>query len=340
MKTTRSKRPTQADVARLAGVSQAMVSYILNDNAVIAVPAETRQRIMEAIDKLGYVPDRAAQSLRTRKTYTIACIIPDITNPFYPAFERGIQDVAERHGYDLITYNSDGLADKELKCLHSAQRGRVEGVVGVFFHLTAAQLRPLLDRGVAVVRLESRKPGKGRLALDNLYVDNCAAARAAVAYLIEKGHARIGMLAGQQGPRAARGQGYQQALECAHIPFDPALVREGPFAEEGGYQGMREMLALSRRPTAVFAANDLIAMGALVALREAGLQVPGDIAVVGFDDIPFAKLVSPPLTTVAQFEHKLGRRAAEMVFERLNGEAPPAGRSEEMPSQLIVRESA
>ena len=340
MKTSRSNRPTQADVARLAGVSQAMVSYVLNDNAVIVVPAETRQRIMEVIDRLGYVPDRAAQSLRTRKTYTIACIMPDITNPFYPAFERGIQNVAERHGYDLITYNTDGLAEKERACLRSVQRGRVDGVIGVFFHLTAAHLRPLLDRDAAVARLEARRPETGPLPLDNLYVDNAAAARDVVSYLIDRGHARIGMIAGQQGPRGPRVLGYRAALDDHHIPYDDTLIRGGDFAEEGGYQGARELLALSPRPTAVFAANDLMAMGALIALREAGLGVPGDVAVVGFDDIPFARLVSPPLTTVAQRGDEIGRRAAEMVFERLSGAAPPEGRCEEMPYKLVVRASA
>src|SRR5947207_5238134 len=159
----RKRRPTQADVARVAGVSQAMVSYILNDNAVIAVLPETRQRILDAIDQLGYVPDRRAQSLRTRKTYTIAGIIPDITNPFYPAFQRGIQDVAERHGYDLITYNTDGVAEKELKCLRSVQQGQADGIIGAFFHVTAEHLRPLLERGITVVRFEARKQEVGAL---------------------------------------------------------------------------------------------------------------------------------------------------------------------------------
>src|SRR3954447_3471703 len=150
-----NRPPTQADVARLAGVSQTTVSQVLN-NMTIAVPAETRQRIRAAIEQLGYVPDRTARSLRTRKTYTVASIIPDITNPFYPAVERGIQDVAERHGYDLIVYNTDGSAEKERQYLHSLQQRRVDGVVGVFFHLNARDLRPLLERNVSVARLESR----------------------------------------------------------------------------------------------------------------------------------------------------------------------------------------
>ena len=323
----RRRRPTQADVARVAGVSQAMVSYILNDNAVIAVLPETRQRILNAMDELGYVPDRRAQSLRTRKTYTIAGIIPDITNPFYPAFQRGIQDVAERHGYDLITYNTDGVAEKELKCLRSVRQGQADGIIGSFFHATAEHLRPLLDHDIAVVRFEARRQEGGDLPLDTIY-------------LIERGHRRIGMIAGRQGPRSMRVLGYRQALTDHNIPLHDALIRDSDFTEQGGYAGMQELLALAPRPMAVFAANDLIAFGALLALRDVGLRVPQDIAITGFDDIPAARFVSPPLTTVAQCAHIIGRRAAEMVLERLNGELPEVGRCEEMPYELIVRESA
>ena len=130
---------------------------MLNDNPVVSISEDTRQRILDAIDELGYVPDGAARSLRTRKTYTIAGIIPDITNPFYPAFERGIQESAEAHGYDLIVYNTGGIAEKERRCLRSVQQGRVDGVIAVLFHLTARDLVALLDRDIAVVRLEARK---------------------------------------------------------------------------------------------------------------------------------------------------------------------------------------
>jgi LacI family transcriptional regulator len=338
--TTLPRRPTQADVARVAGVSQALVSYVLNGKVVLAVPEETRQRIRDAIETLGYVPDRSAQSLRTRKTYTIACVIPDITNPFYPAFERGIQDVAEAQGYDFITYNTDGTAEKELKCLRSLQRGHVDGVIATLFHLKPEQMRPLWERDMAVVRFEPRRPRLVHAPLDYLYLDNHAAARAIVRYLTERGHTRIGMIAGQQGPRSARVRGYRDALASRGIPADETLIRNSGFTEQGGYQGMRELLALLPRPTAVFAANDLIALGALMAAREAGLSVPGDVALAGFDDIPTARLVSPALTTVAQSEQSIGRRAAGMVLERLNGAAGDAGRCEEMPYKLVVRESA
>lgn len=336
-----SRRPTQADVAKLARVSQATVSYVLNDNSAISVPEETRGRILAAVDELGYVPNGIARSLRTRRTYMIAAVIPDITNAFYPAFERGVQEAAEASGYDLIVFNTGGTVEKERRCVRSLQQGRVDGVVAVFFHLKAEDLRPLLARNVALVRLEAVKKGTSSLdlPLDNLYVDNVAASRAAVEHLIGRGHKRIGMIAGQGGPRQARARGYHAALAAHGLPPAEALIRDGDFSEEGGHRAMRSLLGGPRPPTAVFAASDVMAVGALVAIREAGLRVPEDVAVVGFDDIPVARLITPRLTTVAQFQENLGVRAAEMLLERLDGAAPEHGRNEEMPYELIVRES-
>jgi LacI family transcriptional regulator len=333
------RRPTQADVAQLAGVSQTAVSLILN-KADPTIPDETRQRVLAAAQTLGYVPDRAARGLRTNKSYTIASIIPSITNPFYPAFERGIQDVAEEHEYNLVIYNSDGIAEKERRALLSAQQSRVEGLIVVLFQLGARSLLPLLDQNIAVVRLESHYKEPGEAPLDNLYIDNIAAARAAVTHLIQRGHRRIGVLARNEGPGKVRVLGYHQALAAHCLAPDDTLMQQGEFTEEGGYEAMQRLLDLSERPTAVFAANDMMALGAMLAIQEAGLKVPHDIAVVGFDDIPTARLVNPPLTTVTHFQVDLGRRAAELLFERLTGAAPPHGRTVEMPYQLVVRKSA
>ena len=337
---SRRKQPTQADVARRAGVSQATVSYVLNNSTTIAVPEETRRRIQDVIRELGYIPDRAARSLRTRKTYTLAGIIPDITNPFYPAFERGIQDLADQHGYDLIMYNTDGSAEKERKSLRSVQQGRVDGLIAVLFHLNARDLMPLLDMNIAVVRLEATLKPAGPAPIDNLCVDNIAAAQRAVEYLIGRGHRRIGMLTGERGPGANRLFGYQQALAAHLIPLEGELIRSSDFTVAGGYVSMRELLELAQRPTAVFAANDLMAMGAMNAIRQAELRIPQDVAVVGFDNIPAAELVTPALTTVTQFQEQLGRRAAKLLLERFDGLGVDGGRSEEMPAELVVRESA
>lgn len=298
------KRPTQADVAHIAGVSQTTVSHVLN-NTEIAIPVETRQRILDAIDELGYVPDRTARSLRTRKTYTLASIIPDITNPFYPAFQRGIQDVAEHNDYDLIIYNTDGTAPNERRYLRSLQHGRVDGAIVVPFHLDIGDLQSLTDMDISIVALVAEEQDVKNLPLDTLYIDNTSAAQTAVSYLIERGHSSIGMIAGvkETPPRRSRILGYRRALADHHLPMDEILIKGGDFTEHGGYTGMQELLKLSPLPSAVFAANDLMAIGAMNAIRQAGMRVPEDVALVGFDDIPAARLVDPRLTTITQFKN-------------------------------------
>ena len=175
--------------------------------------------------------------------------------------------------------------------------------------------------------------------MDNLYIDNVAAAKKAVTYLIDKGHKRIAMLTSHEGPARFRLQGYRETLEVHGLKLDKSLILSGPFNEIGGYDAMQKLLKLKILPTALFAANDLMAMGAMVAIREAGYDIPKDIAVIGFDDIPAAKLMQPALTSVDQFQHGMGKRAAEMLFERLKGEPVMKGRSVEMPYELIPRES-
>jgi LacI family transcriptional regulator len=344
MAVMRKKRPTQFDVAQLAGVSQAMVSYVLNDNPNISVPNETRQRVLDAMDELGYVPNRAAQMLRTQRTNTIACVVPDITNAFHTQFARGLQSVAEQYEYDLVLYNTDRVPAKESKFLQRLQEGRVDGVIMTALHSTPEDFLPLLEMNIPVViQGPNVMPTQvNGLPLDSLFVDDVAASATAVSFLLEKNHTRIGMIAGEVGtpPRQRREQGYRQTLAAHDIAIDEELIRGGGFREEGGYQSMHNLLNLAQPPTAVFAASDVMAIGAMMAIRDAGLEVPGDIALVGFDDIPIAKLISPPLTTIAQFEGKLGQRAAEMLFDRLHDQVSDVGRREEMPYQLIVRASA
>jgi LacI family transcriptional regulator len=340
-KTNSRRKPTQFDVARMAGVSQTTVSLVLNNPTTQSVPPETREKVQEAIRALGYMPNNAARALRTARTNTLACIIPMITNPFYPAFVSGVQETAEENGYEVITYNTHNSSEKEAKVIQMVQQGRVDGVVGVFFHQHARDLQPLFDQNIAVARLEVRRHSAGELPLDNLYVDNASAARDAVAYLVRKGHRRIAMLTGFFGPREARRQGYLQALEHAGEDLVPQVVEVNTYDVEGGYRGMLQLLQQGeQRPSAIFAANDLVAIGALQAAREQGLRVPQDISVIGFDDITAAALVTPALTTIRQFKHEMGARAAQLVIERLNGDAPEGGRVVEMPYELIVRESA
>lgn len=338
--TPRRRRVTQLDVARLAGVSQAMVSYVLNDSTTVTVPGDTRQRILAAMAELGYVPNRAARSLRTSRTFTIGCVIPDIANPFYPTFVRGIQDVVDRQEYDLVMYNTDGLATREEKAIHSLLQRRVDGVIGVFFHSGARDLSELLEHEVAIVRLEATAKPVGAWPLDNIYVDNTIASSHAVTYLVQRGYQRIAMLTNEPGPGYPRVTGYRAAMSEAGRAVPDTYVQIGAFTVEGGAESMQRLLTLSPAPDAVFAANDLMAIGAMMACKARKMRVPEDVAVMGFDDIPTDQIVSPALTTVTQFQGRLGQRAAELLFERIEGNAPQGGRNIEMPFAIVVRESA
>ena len=322
----------------MAGVSQTTVSLVLNNQTNTSIPTQTTDRVWDAINKLGYVPNRAAQTLRTQKSYTIAAIIPDITNPFYPAFARGIQDVAEKHGYNLVLYNSDGDARKETECLISAQQSHVDGIVGVFFNLRVRDLKPILESNLPIVRFQPAQTNAGNLPLDSLFVDNEAAARAVVRYLVEKGHTHLAAVTGDIGPGNARLHGFRQGLAMYGLP-DTCVIESPDFSETGGYASVEKLMSYQSRPTAIFAANDLLAIGVMQGVQEAGLRVPDDLAIVGFDDIPAARYVTPALTTVAQFQEKVGQRAAEMLLAHLASDEPISGRCIEMPFELKLRAS-
>jgi LacI family transcriptional regulator len=336
-------RPTQHDVARAAGVSQAVVSYVLNDVQSVTILPETRARVQAAIAELGYVPNHTARSLRSRRTFTIAAIIPDITNPYYPELIRGIQDTARDRAYDVLAFNTDGDRAREWAALDAARRNRADGLIITPFFVTVDDLVPILSGGTPITLLtELRGNVPPDLPLDATSISGADAARTVVSYLIARGHTRIGMISGQIAtpPRESRVHGYQRALKEHHVPLEVNLIRGGDFTESGGYEAMRELLGLVPRPTAVFAANDLMAMGALIACREAGVTVPQEIALAGFDDIPAAKLVHPPLTTLNQHAHSTGRRAAELVFSRLDGTYSGPARRERLGFDLVPRESA
>jgi LacI family transcriptional regulator len=336
-----ARRLTQYDIARELGVSQSTVSQVLGNRAASTIPEETRQRVLEAARALGYVPDRVARSLRTGKTNIIAAVIPDITNPFYPALVRGIQDVAEEHAYHVATYNSDGDGGKERQLLEVIMQARADGVILAPFHLDRAALQPLLDRQTPVVLLAGPDEYPD-LPVDNIGTDAVGSAQAATEYLIGRGHRRIALLTSDLAwAGRKRAEGYDRALKEQGLPIDDELVVWcKDFTEKGGFEGMQRCARLRPLPTAVFAASDQLALGALLAARELGIDVPGQVAIIGIDDISLARLVSPALTTIAQDQERQGRQAAQMLFERLNQSYQGPPRRIFMPYELIVRESA
>lgn len=335
---TRPKVPSQADVSALAGVSRATVSQILNNKPGFSVPQATRQRVLDAAQHLGYVPNISARNLRIQKTNTIGVVIQDINNPFYPAFIRGVQDIAESVGYDVVSYNTDSTEARELHFIDVLLRGRVDGVIGVFWH-AAQSLRKLTSRGIPVAVLgDDNEPAE---LVNVIYVNDAEASRHAVNHLIELGHRHITAVTGPRELLKSRVAGYVAAMTEAGLAAHIDVVSTPDLGEVGGYEAGQIIFAKPDRPTALFAMNDLIAFGLLSASREYSIDVPTDLSLVGFDDIPAARLVTPSLTTIQPFQQTLGQRCAELLLERLNGTVTvPEGRRIEMPHGLAVRASS
>lgn len=335
------RRPTQADVARQAGVSQALVSYVLNESPV-TLPEATRQRVLDAMDELGYVPHGGARALRLDRTMTLALVIPDITNPYYPAVERGLQDSAEAAGYQLITYNTDGVAAKERKALRSVRETRADGAVIYDFHLGPDDYRALLDSGIALAMVVST-PGKlGDLPIDRLTVDVAGGVTRITRYLIDRGYAPLGTIAGTLDSEIGRSRfdAFRAACSSAGVPVAPDHVVEADFTYLGGREAMVTLIRSGHPPRAVFAANDLMALGALEACLAAGLRVPGDIAIAGFDDIEASRMVTPTITTVIQPGRWMGQAVGRLLVDRLTGDRGAPVRDIGVTLELAVRDSA
>ncbi len=328
--------PTIRDVAFHAGVSVATVSRVIN-NSPHKVHRATRQRVLRIVSRLGYHPNVVAQGLRRGTSRSIALIVPDISNPFFPAIARGVEDVARRHGYALLLGNTDGDAERERAYLDILRKRWVDGVLFASAGGDDRHLRALRADGVPAV-LIARDAADG--AIDTVVVDSFAGMRLATSHLLRLGHRRIAYIGGPHSLSVARERrrGYRQALRDFNMRPDPSLIVAGDFRVDGGRAAVRRLLARRRAFTAVVAANDLTAIGAMEALRAAGRRIPDDVAVVGFDDIPFAAFVDPPLTTVAQPTYRLGALAMERLLALMNGEAVTARRIVLAP-QLVVRRS-
>ena len=337
-RTRGSIRPTQKDIALAAGVSQAAVSMVLNKAETPSVPRATRTRILKVAGDLGYQPHHAARTLRSARTMTLACVVPDITNPFYPGLVRGLQTTAAPAGYDVLIYDTDGKLEGERRALRWLQQGRADGVAGTFYHLKAPDFGVLGRYGLPMALLAAPPKVRGALPIDYMFIDNVAAAAAMTRLLIGKGHRRIAMILSEFGPGRRRALGYETVMREAGL--EPQLAIDRTFSLDAGDRAMQSLLAAGAgRPTAVFGANDVLAIGAMQAARTAGLSIPGDVAIVGFDDVPTAKLLG--LTTVRQPDFELGALAARTLMERLQpGGLDLPGRSLEWKFEIVERTSA
>jgi len=325
---------TIKDVAQEAGVSTATVSRVFNESG--RVQSDTRDRVLGAARALNYVPNESARSLIRKKTQTVGVIVPDMHGEFFAQVIRGLERTARDRDFHLLVSSSHSEAS-EAKAALKAMRGRVDGVVMMWPQATPDFLRDLLPGSLPVVLLNAPDSGAG---LASLSFDNYGGARAAVEHLIDHGHERIAILAGPRGNMDAeqRRAGYLDALTEHGLPTDPSLQLEAGFLRQRGYEAVESLLALTPSPTALFASNDSMAVGALRGLREAGVRVPEDLAIVGFDDIPTAQYLTPPLTTVRVPMHELGARAMDVLLQDLQ-DGTGLSVQETLPTELIVRQS-
>ncbi len=332
-------RATITDVAAEAGVHPSTVSRVLNGHAASAIRPATRERIVTAADRLGYRPSALARSLRLRRTLTLGMLVPDITNPFFSSIIKGAEDAARERGYNLILCNSEDEPDREATYLRVLRERHVDGLLIASSQMADDTIGGLRDEGFPFVLLNRATQDRDDLAV---VVDNHAAAMEVVAHLAALGHRRVGHIAGPQNTTTGvdRLEGYRAGVQRHGLAAEPGLVVEADaFSEEAGSRALEIMLAGPARPTAVFAANDLIAIGMLQRLRGMGARVPRDLSIVGFNDIPLAGLLEPALTTVRVPQLEMGVVGAHLLIDRLAGR-PVGDVRRTLPTELVIRASS
>jgi LacI family transcriptional regulator len=332
---SRSRRATISEVAFRAGVSTATVSRVIGGTG--RVSESLREQVFRAARELDYRPNRIARNLRVRATRTVGVVIPDILNPFFTSVVRGIEDALQSEDYTLLLGNSDGQEEREQVYLDTL---RGEGVAGILFVPSNGRsdaYQSLGRSGIPVVAIDRSPLG---LEVDLVTVTNEEGAFAAVSHLCGVGWKRVALIGGPAPLNVAqeRRRGYERALAEAGRPVETELVREADFREQGGYDAMRGLLRTGPPPDAVFVANNLMAMGALHAIADAGLDIPRDIGVVSFDDVPWGPWLRPPLTVVDQPTYDLGASAARILLNRLADPGRPLRRVV-LRTTLVVRGS-
>ena len=326
---------TIREVAETAGVSYATVSHVINNTRLVS--PETRERVLAAMDALNYRPNALARSLRQGKTNTIGLVLPDSANPFFAEISRGIEDEAFKKGYSVFLCNTELDIKRELFYVDVLSKKQVDGIIFVAAGDQADSLDYLLQRNMPVVMIDRNVPN---VEGDAVLTDHQLGGYLATRHLLELGHTRIACIAGPSSitPSAERIIGYRNALEEAGLPFEEKLVIRGDYHAQSGMDITRSLLRMNPRPTAVFALNDLMAIGALRAVAEAGYSVPKDLAVIGYDDLEIARFTNPPLTTIAQPKKEIGAQAVNLLVDRMSRKSRPPSRLVLAP-ELIVRRS-
>jgi LacI family transcriptional regulator len=326
---------TIRDVAESAGVSYATVSHVINNTRFVT--PETRERVLEAMTKLSYRPNALARSLRQGKSNTIGLVLPDSANPFFAEISRSIEDEAFKRGYSVFLCNTETDTERELFYVDVLSKKQVDGIIFVAAGDQADSLDYLLHENMPVVMIDRDVP---KVEVDAVLTDNRLGGYLATRHLIELGHTHIGCIAGPSSitPGAERITGYRTALQEAGIRYDEHLVLRGDYHAMSGMEVTRTMLTMRPRPTAIFALNDLMALGALRAAAEAHYSVPKDLAIVGYDDLELARFTVPPLTTIAQPKKEIGAEAVNLLVGRMNQKGRMPSRIV-LPPELIIRRS-
>lgn len=323
------------DIARLAGVSASTVSRVVNRRDY--VKPEIRERVLALVEETGYVPNNAARSMVLKRTFTVGIVIPDTFNMFQRQLFATIEHSLEGFGYRTSFFFVQWEPENELKCLRRLKGEKLDGIIMIYEVGHPDFYEYLSQASIPVVFCTFEREG---LDFHSIHTDEEEGARTATRHLADLGHRRIGLLSGSHFSFAAqRAVGYRAALEDAGITFDGGIVERAPsYSADEGYEGMKNLLARAGDLTAVFAETDELAIGAIRALYEAGLSVPRDLSIVGFDDIDICAYLSPGLTTVRQPIREMGRRTAEMMSRLIAGEREDEG-SIIFGSELVVRES-
>lgn len=326
---------TIREVAESAGVSYATVSHVINNTRLVS--PETRERVLAAMAALNYRPNALARSLRQGKSNTIGLVLPDSANPFFAEISRSIEDEAFRKGYSVFLCNTELDTQRELFYVDVLSKKQVDGIIFIAAGDQADSLDFLLRRNLPVVMIDRNVPS---VELDAVLTDNQLGGLLATQHLLDLGHTRIACIAGPSSitPSAERIIGYRKALEQAGLPYDENLVVRGDYHAQSGLEITHFILKMDPRPTAIFALNDLMALGALRAAAEAGCSVPKDLAVVGYDDLELSRFTNPPLTTIAQPKKEIGVQAVNMLIDRMSQRNKPPTRLV-LPPELIVRRS-
>jgi len=324
------------DVAREAGVSHTTVSRALNNKGELST--ETRARILAVAERLNYVPSSVAQALASGATRTLGLIITNSASPVYAAIVHAIEGAAHAVGYGLLLCNSAEDQEQALRCLAMLQSKQVDGLILAPAQTDRRDIAVLQRAGIPFVLLLRYFPD---LRTDYVVVDNLEAGRLMTDHLLQRGHRRIGHVAGPPHMSSSFGRldGYRQALEAVGVPYDESLVRHAAFTMDGGYQAARQLLSRPPRPTAIFAATDMQAVGVFKAAKELGLAVPGDLALAGGDDIELAEYLEVPLTSFRQPSTEIGAQVVAILMSRIGGDRE-GFKQVVLKPELIVRRSS